>query len=79
MDWENLWVEWMSVWYCPLLSCPLILSCLVFVCLHVGLDVGFEGGKFCGEGELWEFSLKKQTNKQTNLLLIHHNIYFLFI
>ena len=45
-----MWVERMGiVLSCPLvLYCPLVLPCLVFVFLYVGLDVGFEGGEFCG-------------------------------
>ena len=44
----------------------LVLSCLVFVRLFVGMDVGFEGGEFCGVMGLWEFFLKKP-------VLIHYN------
>ena len=51
MDWRkcglNWWMSGIVLSY-SLLSCPLVLSYLLFVCVYVGLDVGFEGGKFCG-------------------------------
>ena len=65
---------------------PLVLSCLVFVYLCWFGYVGFEDGKFCGDGEGVGVCLKNktQTNKQTNkkqnknktknCVLLHKNV-----
>ena len=57
--WEKMWVELerMGVCYCLVLS-SFVLSCLVFVRLFVGMDVGYEGREFCGVMGLWKFFLK---------------------
>ena len=56
---------------CPFLSCPLVLFCPVFVCLYVGIDVGFEGGVFCGSGGVRVF-LKNPLLNLNNVVIPFH-------